>query len=68
MPHQPGEKCDCGTMYCVKCRKKTKAVNLVAHTDSRGKIMKTGTCAECGTKVHKYGKPCCGFKGKIAYE
>ena len=37
-----------GTMYCVKCRRKTPSRNVTVRRAKNGRMYQTGTCTVCG--------------------
>lgn len=40
--------------YCVKCKSKSEMKNPKEKKTSNGRVMMTGTCAKCGTKMCKF--------------
>lgn len=66
------------SLYCVKCKSKTKNLNLRSAMSSNGKPMVKAQCAKCGTQKNQFISPSAlaptrmgkgkkgGFLGKIA--
>ena len=42
-------------MYCLKCKKKVTATNVVQTKTKKGTPMRKGKCPKCGTVVCRIG-------------
>ena len=47
-----------GTMYCVKCRRKTPSRNVTVRRARNGRMYQTGTCTVCGKGKAGWVFPC----------